>query len=106
MEKGMASIRDIQSRISSVSIDDKGKAFNQALMEVMELEGMVRIAESVGLGALYRRESRGSHFRTDFPRRDDTEFLRHTITSVRNGALLISYAPVRLGNFEVKEREY
>ena len=44
-------------------------------MEVLELEGMVRIAESVGLGALYRRESRGSHFRTDFPKRDDSEFL-------------------------------
>jgi succinate dehydrogenase / fumarate reductase flavoprotein subunit len=106
MEKGLADIRDIRSRTASVSIDDKGKAFNQALTEVLELEGMVRIAESVGLSALYRRESRGSHFRTDFPKRDDEGFLMHTIASLRNGGLLISYAPVRLGSFEVREREY
>ena len=106
MEKGMARIREIQSRMGSVSIDDKARCFNQALVEVMELEGMVRIAESVGLSALYRRESRGSHFRTDFPNRDDREFLKHTITTVREGGLLISYSPVRLGTFAVKEREY
>ena len=102
----MSKIRDIRSRIASVSIEDKGRPFNQALVEVMELEGMVRVAEAVGLSSLYRRESRGSHFRTDFPKRDDTEFLKHTIASVRNGGLLISYSPVRLGTFEVKEREY
>jgi succinate dehydrogenase / fumarate reductase flavoprotein subunit len=106
MEKGLGRIRDIQSRTSSVSIDDRGTAFNQALTEVLELESMVRLAESVGLGALYRRESRGSHFRTDFPKRDDEGFLQHTIATVRNGGLLISYSPVRLGTFEVKEREY
>ncbi len=106
MEKGLAMIRDIQHRTMSVSIDDKTKPFNQALLEVLELGGMVNIAESVGLSALYRRESRGSHFRTDFPKRDDAEFLRHTITSVRNDGLSISYSPVRLGTFEVKEREY
>ena len=102
----MANVRDIRSRIASVSVDDKDRTFNQALAEVLELEGMVRIAESVGLSALYRRESRGSHFRTDLPRRDDTEFLKHSMTSVRNGGLLISYSPVRLGAFAVKEREY
>jgi succinate dehydrogenase / fumarate reductase, flavoprotein subunit len=106
MEKGLAKIRDIRSRTSSVSIDDRGRRFNQALTEAMELESMARVAESVGLGALYRRESRGSHFRTDFPKRDDEGFLRHTIASVRNGGLLISYSPVRLGTFKVKEREY
>ena len=106
MEKGLAMILAIRYRTMSVSIDDKAKPFNQALVEVLELEGMVNIAESVGLSALYRRESRGSHFRTDFPKRDDKEFLRHTIASARNGGLLISYSPVRLGTFEVKEREY
>ncbi len=106
MEKGLAMILDIRYRTMSLSIDDKAKPFNQALVGVLELEGMVNIAESVGLSALYRRESRGSHFRTDFPHRDDKEFLRHTIASVGNGGLLISYSPVRLGTFEVKEREY
>ena len=104
--KGPGQVRDIQSRTSSVSIDDRGGAFNQALTEVLELESMVRLAESVGLGALYRRESRGSHFRTDFPKRDDEGFLQHTIATVRNGGIVISYFPVRLGTFEVKEREY
>jgi succinate dehydrogenase / fumarate reductase flavoprotein subunit len=96
----------VRSRIASVSIGDKGKRFNQALVELMELQGMAMTAESVGLSALYRRESRGSHFRTDFPKRDDSEFLRHSIVSERDGGLLVSYSPVRLGAFEVKEREY
>jgi succinate dehydrogenase / fumarate reductase flavoprotein subunit len=106
MENGLAKIRDLQTSIGSVSIGDTGKRFNQALVELMELQGMARTAESVGLSALCRRESRGSHFRTDFPRRDDSEFLRHSVVSVRDGGLLVSYSPVRLGTFEVKEREY
>jgi len=75
-------------------------------VELLELQGMAMTAESVGLSALYRRESRGSHYRTDFPRRDDPEFLRHSLVSVRDGGLLVSYSPVRLGTFRVKEREY
>jgi succinate dehydrogenase / fumarate reductase flavoprotein subunit len=106
MEKGLARIRDVQARMRSVSIGDKGRPFNQALVDLLELEGMTKVAEAVGLGALYRRESRGSHFRTDFPRRDDTEFLRHSMVSVREGGLLVTYSPVRLGKFGVKEREY
>jgi succinate dehydrogenase / fumarate reductase, flavoprotein subunit len=106
MEMGLKRIRDVQTRIRSVSIGDKGRTFNQSLVELIELEGMARIAESVGLCSLYRRESRGSHFRTDFPRRDDTEFLRHSKVSVRDGGLLVTYSPVRLGVFPVKEREY
>ena len=106
MEKGLAMVRDLQTRIRSVTIDDKGRQFNLALVRAMELECMVRIAESVGLSALYRRESRGSHFRTDMPKRDDEQFLNHTMAKTVKEGLLISYAPVRLGMFPVKEREY
>ena len=106
METGLAKIRDVQARIGSVSIGDMGKRFNQALLELLELQGMVRTAQSVGLSALYRRESRGSHFRTDFPKRDDSEFLKHSVVSVRDDGLLVSYSPVRLGTFDVKERVY
>jgi succinate dehydrogenase / fumarate reductase, flavoprotein subunit len=106
MEKGMARIREIQTRIGSVSIGDKGMPFNQALLGIIELKGMALIAESVGLCALSRLESRGSHFRTDFPKRDDTRFLKHSVVSIGRGRLFVSHSPVRLGTFEVKGREY
>ena len=75
-------------------------------MERLELEGMAMIAESVGLCALHRWESRGSHFRTDFPKRDDAHFLSHSMVSFRESGLSVSLSPVRLGTFEVKGREY
>jgi succinate dehydrogenase / fumarate reductase flavoprotein subunit len=106
MERGLARIREVQTRARSVFIGDKGKSFNQAMVEILELKGMAEIAESVGLCALYRRESRGSHFRTDFPKREDGKFLRHSIVSIREGRLSVTYSPVNLGTFEVREREY
>jgi succinate dehydrogenase flavoprotein subunit len=60
-------------------VDDKAKEYNTNFTNVMETDSMVRITEIVLMGALNRQESRGAHARTDYPTRDDLNFLRHTL---------------------------
>ncbi len=67
---------------------------------------MLMLAEVVAYGALNREESRGSHTRTDYPNRDDKRFLNHTTVVIKDGQLQVSYTPVTLGIFELKERMY
>jgi len=106
MVKGREEIYKLRDRLGSISISDKDRAENQALIRYLELEYMVPVAEAVALGAINRKESRGSHTRTDYPARDDDHFLTHTIASRQNGGIAITYAPVTLGMFTPKERVY
>jgi succinate dehydrogenase / fumarate reductase flavoprotein subunit len=106
MKAGLTKLEDLKKRINNISISDKGKVFNQSLISYFELENMVLVAEAVAKGALKRKESRGSHFRSDYPKRDDENFLKHTMAYLQNGFLEIEYSPVRLGKYPVKERVY
>jgi succinate dehydrogenase / fumarate reductase flavoprotein subunit len=106
MAEGLKVLADLRERCSSVIIDSKSGIFNFALVYALELDGLVDTAEVLALGALKRRESRGSHARTDYPKRDDDNFLAHTMAYLRDGMTEIEYAPVTLGRFPVKEREY
>ncbi|MGZ4883427.1 MAG: succinate dehydrogenase/fumarate reductase flavoprotein subunit, partial [Halobacteriota archaeon] len=79
---------------------------NQALIRLLELEGMLVLGEAVARGALARKESRGSHTRTDYPARDDRNFLKHTLVTLRDDVMRVSYEPVTLGVFTPEERVY
>ncbi len=72
-------IKDLQERFSHVSVQDKGRLFNTDLLEAVELGFLIDLAEVVVLGALDRKESRGGHFREDFPDRDDAAYMAHTM---------------------------
>ncbi|KRD42843.1 fumarate reductase [Cellulomonas sp. Root930] len=72
-------IKDLQKRFRRVSVQDKSKMFNTDLLEAVELGFLLDIAETVVVGALNREESRGGHFREDFPDRDDKGYMRHTM---------------------------
>ncbi|WP_066464027.1 succinate dehydrogenase flavoprotein subunit [Sanguibacter suarezii] len=72
-------IRELQARFKNVSVQDKGRMFNTDLLEALELGFLLDIAETVVVGALNRKESRGGHFREDFPDRDDANYMRHTM---------------------------
>ena len=72
----------------------------------MELEGMLDLAEIITLGALNREESRGSHFRLDFPARDDKNWLKHTLAFYSEEGPKISYKGVDITKYEPKERKY
>jgi succinate dehydrogenase / fumarate reductase flavoprotein subunit len=106
MMTGLNKLENLKKRLPNTSISDKAIVFNQSLIMYLELENMMLIAEAVAKGAIKRKESRGSHFRTDFPKRDDENFLKHTMANLREGIIEIGYSPVKLGRFPVKERVY
>ncbi|WP_282946859.1 succinate dehydrogenase flavoprotein subunit [Cellulomonas endometrii] len=79
LREAFQDIQVLQERYSRVSVQDKGRAFNTDLIEALELGFLLDIAETVVVGALNRRESRGGHFREDYPKRDDESFMEHTM---------------------------
>jgi succinate dehydrogenase / fumarate reductase flavoprotein subunit len=100
-------LRDLQRRYRSVTVDDKGTTYNTDLLEAIELGHLLDLAETLVAGALNRTESRGAHYRDDYSKRDDGNFLKHTM--VRRGAdggIDIDYRPVTLGRYEPMERKY
>jgi len=101
-------VKELKERYSTIRLMDRSRAFNTELMEVIELGNLIECAEATTAGALARKESRGAHYRTDYPKRDDANFLQHTLAyrTDRAGEPELRYKPVVLGTFEPKERKY
>jgi succinate dehydrogenase / fumarate reductase flavoprotein subunit len=103
----MEILADLQKRYKEISIKDKSKIFNTELQEAIEFGHMLDYSVFIVASALNRQESRGAHFREDFPTRDDENFLKHTMAYMdKNGALTLDYLAVTLGKHEVKARTY
>ncbi|MCX6394783.1 MAG: FAD-dependent oxidoreductase [Solirubrobacterales bacterium] len=100
-------IRRLKEEAAVAAIDDKGTVFNQDLLGAVELEYMLDVSECIVVGAKERKESRGAQFRTDFPERNDAEWLKHIDVS-RNGddAPSVTYSPVSITQWEPQERTY
>ncbi|HEX9910120.1 MAG TPA: succinate dehydrogenase flavoprotein subunit, partial [Desulfatiglandales bacterium] len=73
-----STVRGLLARYEAVSVDDKGRRFNTDLLEALELESLLHLGETILVSALAREESRGAHFREDYPERDDRNWLKHT----------------------------
>ena len=99
-------IRELKERYEQIALQDKGHCFNRDLLDALELGYMLDLAEVIALGALHRKESRGAHFREDFPNRDDAKFLVHTLVRHTNKGPQISEKPVTITRFQPKERKY
>ncbi len=106
LAKGLAKIRELKERYKKVSLSDKSDWFNTELLSVLELGNMLGVAEAILLGAVNREESRGAHSRTDYPKRDDVKWLKHTLINKTNGALSISYKDVNITRYKPAERKY
>ncbi|HUH79532.1 MAG TPA: FAD-dependent oxidoreductase [Methanoregula sp.] len=106
MQEGLLAIRALADRMARVSLADRERAANIALVRYLGMDHMLTVAESVALGAIGRKESRGSHTRRDYPARDDERFMQHTIAAQKGAAMEISYTPVILGMFNPEERVY
>jgi succinate dehydrogenase / fumarate reductase flavoprotein subunit len=108
--KGLAEAQETIQRLkreyASVAIADKGQTFNTDLMEALELGYMLDCAEAIIVGALAREESRGAHYRTDFEKRDDVNWLAHTLVYRTSGGIELRKKPVTITVFEPKERKY
>ncbi len=79
MQKTCNTLRALRERFKNIIIEDRDSTFNTEVMNALELDYMLDVAETVANSALRRKESRGSHTRTDFPKRDDPNFLKHTL---------------------------
>lgn len=100
-------LNELAKRYENISIDDKSATFNIDLQEAIELGHMIDFSRFIVEGAIARRESRGAHYREDFPKRDDENFLKHTMGYLKeNGEIELRYMDVVLGKFEPQERTY
>jgi len=106
LEEALQKVRELKERYSKAIVGYSGKRANFALCWFIELGGNLDVAEAIIAGALAREESRGSHFRTDFPKRDDEKFLKHTLAYYTKDGPRLEYKPVTLGTWEPKERKY
>ena len=103
----LATIGELRARYEKASIQDTGSTFNYDLTEAIELGYLIDLAETLVVGALARTESRGGHFRDDYPIRDDANWLKHTLARRGDdGSVVLDYKPVVLGKYEPMERKY
>ena len=100
-------LKELYERYQNIRIDDKSNTYNTDLQEAIELGHMIDFSLFIVEGALARKESRGAHYREDFPQRDDENFLKHTYAKFNGDySLDIEYGDVVLGKFEPQERKY
>jgi succinate dehydrogenase / fumarate reductase flavoprotein subunit len=106
LKKGIEGIRSLKESYRNVEIVDKRRAFNFELMEAIELGHQLDLSEVILWSALHRRESRGAHFREDFPARADQYYLKHTLVSPTPKGLEVRYKPVKITRFQPEVRVY
>jgi succinate dehydrogenase / fumarate reductase flavoprotein subunit len=107
LEKQLKLIDELLKRYKNIRIDDKSNRYNTDLQEALELGHMLEFSKFIVYGALIREESRGGHYREDFPIRDDERFLKHTYAYMdKNYNLTHEWGEVVLGKFEPMERKY
>jgi fumarate reductase flavoprotein subunit len=106
MQATCTKLRTLRERFNDIAIEDKESTFNTAVMNALELDFMLDVAEAVAYSALMRKESRGSHTRTDFEKRDDENFLRHTVAYRTPEGPRIQYEPVTITRWQPEERKY
>ena len=109
MHEGVQKLRAIRERLPGVRLRDQSLVFNTARVEALELENLVDIAMATMLSALARQESRGAHSRIDYPKRDDVNWLKHSLYFLKDDVL--DFKPVRtkplsVESFPPKERVY
>jgi succinate dehydrogenase / fumarate reductase, flavoprotein subunit len=106
LKKAHEVVKRLQEDAQSAYVDDHGAVFNQDVLGAIELGYMLDCAEATVVGAIERKESRGAQFRTDFPERNDDDWLKHIdITAGADGAK-VSYSPVKITQWQPEERKY
>lgn len=106
LSEAVAEIRELRGQYQSVRIRTRPGPFQSEVIHALELAGLLWLSEITALGALKRRESRGSHFRTDFPNRDDARWLRHTVARRDGDDIRLSYTDVDTSLYPPQARTY
>jgi len=107
LDAAVEKLKGLQERVRDLSLDDRSYTFNTELTAALELSYMLDVAQTIVQSARERRESRGSHQRIDYPRRDDARFLAHSLAyRTGDGSPRIEYLPVRITRWPPGERVY
>jgi succinate dehydrogenase / fumarate reductase, flavoprotein subunit len=106
MEEGLSKIKELKARYRKVALQDTKRAFNTDLTAVIELGYMLDLAEVIATSAIPRQESRGAHSRTDFPKRDDENWLKHTLAYRTPDGPRLEYSDVTITQWQPAERSY
>jgi len=106
LQKALEIVGRLQEESKSAYIDDRGTVFNQDVLGALELGYMLDCAQATVVAAIERKESRGAQFRTDFPERNDAEWLKHIDISLNGSDPEVSYSPVTMTQWEPEERKY
>jgi len=106
MQEGLQQLQQLQQQSAQIFLDDKGSCWNTEIIEALELRSLIVVGQLILNSALNRQESRGAHFREDFPQRDDSNFLKHTLSYYSPAGIDLQYKPVAITMFEPQERKY
>jgi succinate dehydrogenase / fumarate reductase, flavoprotein subunit len=106
LNQAYETVKRLQEEAEKAYIDDRGTVFNQDVLAAVELGYMLDCAEAIVMASIERKESRGAQFRTDFPERDDDEWLKHITISQNGEGPEVAYSPVTITQWEPEERKY
>ena len=106
IQSALTRVREMQECARDITVMDKGKRFNTDILEAIELQNLLDLAEVTAASALARQESRGAHSREDYKARDDENWLTHTYATKVDGKISLDYAPVKITIHQPKERTY
>ncbi|MGL5922623.1 succinate dehydrogenase/fumarate reductase flavoprotein subunit [Chroococcidiopsis sp.] len=106
MQEGLQQLQQLQQQSAQIYLDDKGSCWNTEIIEALELGSLIVVGQLILNSALNRQESRGAHFREDFPQRDDSNFLKHTLSYYSPAGIDLQYKTVAITMFEPQERKY
>jgi succinate dehydrogenase / fumarate reductase flavoprotein subunit len=106
LEEALEAIREIREDYGRAFISGRCLRYSQAIVNLVEFGYMVDLTEVITLGALDREETRGSHYRLDFPARNDQDWMRHTLVALRDGRPEVGYRDVRVTKYKPEARKY
>ena len=106
MRVSVGEVAQLKGRFADVALEDASKVFNTELIAALELANMLEVAEALAVSAAARRESRGAHTRRDAPKRDDQNYLYHTLCYYDASGPRLGKKPVTLGKWVPEERKY
>ncbi len=106
MIEALDTVNELLDAYKDTFIGDTSLQYNTAFVHYVEVGNLLKLAKAVAMGAIARKESRGSHSREDYPERNDGQFLKHTLIHKEGDNYRLDYSPVKITNYEPEERAY